>query len=86
VRPRFSESGEMRIAGGRHPVVEKLAEREAERFIANDLYLNSTSEFIAVITGPNMGGKSTYLRQVALILDPGADGIVRSGRRGRCCR
>jgi len=67
VRPRFSESGEMRIAGGRHPVVEKLAEREAERFIPNDLYLNSTSEFIAVITGPNMGGKSTYLRQVALI-------------------
>jgi DNA mismatch repair protein MutS len=67
VRPRFSETGEMRIAAGRHPVVEKLTEREAGRFIPNDLYLNSTSEFIAVITGPNMGGKSTYLRQAALI-------------------
>jgi DNA mismatch repair protein MutS len=67
VRPRFADSGEMRIVGGRHPVIEKLAEREAGRFIPNDLYLNSASEFIAVITGPNMGGKSTYLRQAALI-------------------
>ena len=66
-RPRFSEDGEMRILGGRHPVVEKLSEREAARFIPNDLYLNSNTEFIAVITGPNMGGKSTYLRQAALI-------------------
>jgi DNA mismatch repair protein MutS len=67
-RPRFSESGEMRIDAGRHPVIEKLAERDATRFIPNDLYLNSSSEYIAVITGPNMGGKSTYLRQAALIL------------------
>jgi DNA mismatch repair protein MutS len=67
VRPRFFEAGEMRIAGGRHPVVETLAESEAGRFIPNDLYLKSGAEFIAVITGPNMGGKSTYLRQVALI-------------------
>ncbi len=67
VRPHFSDAGEMRIAGGRHPVVEKLCESEAGRFIPNDLYLNSSSEFIAVITGPNMGGKSTYLRQAALI-------------------
>jgi len=65
-RPHFSDSGEMRIAAGRHPVIEKLAEREAMRFIPNDLYLNG-KEFIAVITGPNMGGKSTYLRQAALI-------------------
>jgi len=65
-RPHFSDSGEMRIAAGRHPVIEKLAEREATRFIPNDLYLNG-KEFIAVITGPNMGGKSTYLRQAALI-------------------
>jgi DNA mismatch repair protein MutS len=67
VRPRFSASGKMRIAGGRHPVIEKLVEREAERFIPNDLYLDPKGEFIAVITGPNMGGKSTYLRQAALI-------------------
>jgi DNA mismatch repair protein MutS len=66
-RPRFSEEDEMRILGGRHPVVEKLTEREAARFIPNDLYLNRDSEFIAIITGPNMGGKSTYLRQAALI-------------------
>ena len=63
-RPGFSGDGEMRIAGGRHPVIEKIAE---ERFIPNDLYLNSSSDLIAVITGPNMGGKSTYLRQTALI-------------------
>ncbi len=67
-RPRFSDSGEMRIEAGRHPVVEKLLERDATRFIPNDVYLNSTGKFIAVITGPNMGGKSTYLRQAALIL------------------
>jgi DNA mismatch repair protein MutS len=66
-RPCFSDSGEMRIAAGRHPVIEKLAARDAGRFIANDLYL-SPLEFIAVITGPNMGGKSTYLRQAALIV------------------
>ncbi len=67
VRPRFSDSGQMRVVGGRHPVVEKLAERQAERFIPNDLFLDSESSLIAVITGPNMGGKSTYLRQAALI-------------------
>ncbi len=67
-RPRFSDSGEMRIEAGRHPVIEKLAERDAMRFIPNDLYLHSANEYIGVITGPNMGGKSTYLRQAALIL------------------
>jgi len=67
-RPRFSDSGEMRIESGRHPVIEKLTERDAIRFIPNDLYLHSSSQYIAVITGPNMGGKSTYLRQAALIL------------------
>ncbi len=67
-RPRFSNSGEMRIDAGRHPVIEKLTERDAVRFVPNDLYLNGAGEFIAVITGPNMGGKSTYLRQAALIL------------------
>jgi DNA mismatch repair protein MutS len=66
-RPRFIESGEMRIVGGRHPVIEMLAEREAQRFIPNDLALDGDGEFLAIITGPNMGGKSTYLRQTALI-------------------
>jgi DNA mismatch repair protein MutS len=68
VRPGFSDSGEIRIVAGRHPVIEKLAEREALRFIPNDLYFDTESQFIAVITGPNMGGKSTYLRQAAAIV------------------
>ncbi|MGI8960005.1 MAG: DNA mismatch repair protein MutS [Bryobacteraceae bacterium] len=67
-RPRFSDSGEMRIDAGRHPVIEKLTQRDAIRFIPNDLYLHSSKDYINVITGPNMGGKSTYLRQAALIL------------------
>ncbi len=66
-RPRFSDSGEMRIAAGRHPVIEKITGEEAGRFIPNDLYLNDASDHLAIITGPNMGGKSTYLRQAALI-------------------
>ncbi|MBY0373171.1 MAG: DNA mismatch repair protein MutS [Bryobacteraceae bacterium] len=65
-RPRFSENGELKIVAGRHPVIEKLTERDAQRFIPNDLYLDA-AQFLAVITGPNMGGKSTYLRQAALI-------------------
>jgi DNA mismatch repair protein MutS len=66
-RPQFSSGGEMRIAAGRHPVIEKLSNEEAGRFIPNDLYLNDETDQIAIITGPNMGGKSTYLRQAALI-------------------
>src|SRR3954447_26512053 len=66
-RPAFSETGEMRIMAGRHPVIERLADQEAGRFIPNDLYLNDDTDLIAIITGPNMGGKSTYLRQAALI-------------------
>jgi DNA mismatch repair protein MutS len=68
VRPSFSADGEMRIAAGRHPVIERLAHDDAGRFIPNDLYLNHTTDLIAIITGPNMGGKSTYLRQAALIV------------------
>jgi DNA mismatch repair protein MutS len=64
-RPRFS-TGELRVTAGRHPVIERLTERDAQRFIANDAYLDQ-KQFLAVITGPNMGGKSTYLRQTALI-------------------
>jgi DNA mismatch repair protein MutS len=66
-RPRFSAAGEMKIIGGRHPVVERLLERQAARFVPNDVYLDSRTQFISLITGPNMGGKSTYLRQAALI-------------------
>jgi len=66
-RPRFSKTGEMSVQASRHPVIEKLTERDAQRFIPNDLYFHPEKEFLAVITGPNMGGKSTYLRQAALL-------------------
>lgn len=67
-RPAFSASGEMKVIAARHPVIEKLTERQAQRFIANDIFLDSNGDYIAVITGPNMGGKSTYLRQAALVV------------------
>jgi DNA mismatch repair protein MutS len=67
VRPTFS-AGELKVVAGRHPVIEKLAEKDAQRFIANDLYFHPETQFVAVITGPNMGGKSTYLRQAALLV------------------
>jgi DNA mismatch repair protein MutS len=66
-RPAFSGTGEMRILAGRHPVIERITDQDAGRFIPNDLYLNDSTDLIAIITGPNMGGKSTYLRQAALI-------------------
>jgi DNA mismatch repair protein MutS len=69
-RPRFVEiSGELEIIEGRHPVIEQqeLA-GGSERFVPNDLYLNDTTHNILLLTGPNMGGKSTYLRQTALIV------------------
>jgi len=67
-RPEISEDGELVIAQGRHPVVERICETEQSgRFIPNDLFMNSSTDRILLITGPNMGGKSTYLRQAALI-------------------
>ena len=67
-RPQFSDDGVFQILGGRHPVLERLGESaQGERFIPNDLYMDSSGERLLIITGPNMGGKSTYLRQAALI-------------------
>ncbi|MEE9234208.1 MAG: DNA mismatch repair protein MutS [Candidatus Acidoferrales bacterium] len=66
-RPEFSDSGELVVVHGRHPVIERLGTATGERFVPNDCYLNDSSDLILIITGPNMGGKSTYLRQVALI-------------------
>jgi DNA mismatch repair protein MutS len=67
-RPEISGDGEMVIVQGRHPVIERICEEEQSgRFIPNDLYLNPSADLILIITGPNMGGKSTYLRQAALI-------------------
>jgi len=71
-RPAFAESGdsgELEIIAGRHPVIEQQEiAGGTERFVPNDLYLNSTTHTILLLTGPNMGGKSTYLRQTALIV------------------
>ena len=67
-RPEIAEDGELLIAQGRHPVVERICETEQSgRFIPNDLFMNASTDRILLITGPNMGGKSTYLRQAALI-------------------
>ena len=68
-RPQFDDSSDIEIIGGRHPVIEQQELAGAgERFVPNDLYLNSTTHTVLVLTGPNMGGKSTYLRQAALIV------------------
>ena len=66
VRPKINEKGTIEIKEGRHPVVEKLT--KDEMFISNDTFLDNSSNRISVITGPNMAGKSTYMRQVALIV------------------
>jgi len=66
---RDEDAGDLEIIQGRHPVIEQqeLA-GGSERFVPNDLYLNSSTHNILLLTGPNMGGKSTYLRQAALIV------------------
>src|SRR5499427_906505 len=68
-RPQFVEFGQIEIIEGRHAVIEQqeLA-GGSERFVPNDLYLSETTHNILLLTGPNMGGKSTYLRQTALIV------------------
>ncbi len=66
VRPEFNEEGLLELQGCRHPVIEKLL--KDEQFIPNDVYLNDHDYKIALITGPNMAGKSTYLRQIGLIV------------------
>jgi DNA mismatch repair protein MutS len=78
-RPQFAPSigkaspagdeGDLEIVEGRHPVIEQQEMAGgSERFVPNDLYLNSSTHTILLLTGPNMGGKSTYLRQTALIV------------------
>ncbi|MFY9584156.1 MAG: hypothetical protein WAR21_06675, partial [Candidatus Acidiferrales bacterium] len=67
-RPEFAAAGELLIVAGRHPVIEQLLAQRGERFVPNDLYLDDAGQQLLLITGPNMGGKSTYLRQAALIV------------------
>ena len=65
-RPEINEKGILSIKDGRHPVVEKMIQNDM--FISNDTLLDNDKNLISVITGPNMAGKSTYMRQVALIV------------------
>lgn len=66
VRPKINEKGTINIKDGRHPVVEQMIPNDM--FIANDTYLDDRKHRISIITGPNMAGKSTYMRQTALIV------------------
>ena len=66
VRPRLSEARALRIAEGRHPTVEQAV--GVERFVPNDTVIGATGRDILIVTGPNFGGKSTYIRQAALIV------------------
>ncbi len=64
VRPQLHEGDEIEIRAGRHPVIETIG----ERFVPNDIAINNTTDRLLIITGPNMGGKSVYLKQTALIV------------------
>lgn len=66
VRPKINTKGVIDIKGGRHPVVEKMIQNDM--FVDNDTYLDNDKNRISIITGPNMAGKSTYMRQTALIV------------------
>jgi DNA mismatch repair protein MutS len=65
-RPDVNSEGLISIEGGRHPVVEKMLDQGA--FVPNDTVLDMDENRLSIITGPNMAGKSTYMRQVALIV------------------
>ena len=67
-RPEFTDDAELLIQEGRHPVIERIVEEgQTGKFIPNDLYMNGGTDLLLIVTGPNMGGKSTYLRQAAQI-------------------
>lgn len=66
IRPKLNNKGYINIIDGRHPVVESLI--EGNLFIPNDTYLDKDGNMVHIITGPNMAGKSTYMRQVAIII------------------
>ena len=65
VKPNINENNKLDIKNGRHPVIENIVGEE--NFVPNDTYLNSGENIINIITGPNMAGKSTYMRQTAII-------------------
>jgi len=81
VRPELMPGDEIHIRQGRHPVIEL----QCRPFIPNDLYMNTTTDQLLILTGPNMGGKSTYLRQTALILILAQMGSFVPAREARLC-
>src|SRR5271156_6593964 len=82
-RPEFNATGELLIVGGRHPVIEELLRQRGERFVPNDLCFEPARQQLLLITGPNMGGKSTYLRQAALIVLMAQMGCFVPARQAR---
>ncbi|MGR4000359.1 MAG: DNA mismatch repair protein MutS [Alphaproteobacteria bacterium] len=68
VRPKFTDSPIFHLKGGRHPVVEAALAAQGNDFVANDCKLGGNAPYLQLLTGPNMAGKSTYLRQNALLL------------------
>ena len=83
VRPDLNKQGEIRITDGRHPVVERLLEKEI--FVPNNVNLNNADERMIIITGPNMAGKSTYMRQVALLVLMTQMGSFIPARQANIC-
>jgi DNA mismatch repair protein MutS len=83
VRPEFNGTGELLIIGGRHPVIEELLKQKGERFVPNDLCFEPGRQQLLLITGPNMGGKSTYLRQTALIVVMAQMGCFVAARQAK---
>ena len=85
-KPNVNDFGVIDIKNGRHPVIEKIL--GAGAFVENDTHLDKEENRLAIITGPNMAGKSTYMRQVALIILMAQVRKLCSSRtsNNRCCR
>lgn len=83
VRPELNNRGELKITDGRHPVVERLLEKEI--FVPNNTELNNNDDRMMIITGPNMAGKSTYMRQVALLVLMAQMGSFIPARQANIC-
>lgn len=83
IRPTLNNNGDIAITDGRHPVVERLLDKEI--FVPNNVNLNNTEERMIVITGPNMAGKSTYMRQVALLVLMTQMGSFIPARQANIC-
>lgn len=83
VRPEMNTKGYINITDGRHPVIEKIMKNEM--FVPNDTYIDNKEQRMSIITGPNMAGKSTYMRQVALIALLAHVGSFVPAKRAEIC-